>query len=195
MGHIFCMMGKSSSGKDSLFSKLICDEKLDLKRIVPYTTRPIRDGETDGKEYNFSTVEELTELEKRGLVVEKRVYNTYYGDWHYFTVDDGNIDLNKNDYLVIGTLESFEKFLVYFGKEKVVPLYIEVEDGVRLLRAIEREKGQEKPRYEELCRRFLADADDFSEEKLEKIGISVRYQNDDFEKCLDSLRDFIWTLK
>lgn len=45
-------------------------------------------------------------------------------------------------------------------------IYIEVEDGERLARALHREGKQEEPRYEEMCRRFLADQVDFSEEKI-----------------------------
>ena len=66
---------------------------------------------------------------------------------------------------MIGTLEAYLQIRDYFGKEKVVPIYIEVEDGERLSRALGREKLQKEPKYEEMCRRFLADAADFSEER------------------------------
>lgn len=195
MGHIFCMMGKSASGKDSLYAKLLNDENLDLKRIVPYTTRPVRAGEKQGEQYYFTSFEELEEMESQGIVIERRVYNTYHGDWHYFTVDDGGIDLEKEDYIVIGTIESYENFKKYFGAEKVIPFYIEVEDGIRLERALNRERQQQCPKYEEMCRRFLADAKDFAEDKIVKAGITTRYQNDNFEDCLQSLRECVWRLK
>ena len=44
-------MGKSSSGKDSIYRKLESTEEFGLKRLVIYTTRPIRDGEKEGREY------------------------------------------------------------------------------------------------------------------------------------------------
>lgn len=62
---------------------------------------------------------------------------------------------------MIGTLESYEKMREYYGADSLVPLYIEVEDGERLLRAVKREQMQEQPKYQELCRRFLADAVSF----------------------------------
>lgn len=49
----------------------------------------------------------------------------------------------------------------YYGEETVCPIYIQVEDGERLQRALIREKQQENPRYAEMCRRFLADQEDF----------------------------------
>ena len=51
MGKIFYIMGKSSSGKDSIYRKLESTEEFGLKRLVIYTTRPIRDGEKEGREY------------------------------------------------------------------------------------------------------------------------------------------------
>ena len=51
MGKIVYLMGKSSTGKDTIFKKLLEDKSLALKNIVPYTTRPIRGGEKDGQEY------------------------------------------------------------------------------------------------------------------------------------------------
>ncbi len=54
MGKIYCMMGKSSTGKDTLYKMLLEDGALSLKKIIPYTTRPMRRGETDGVEYYFS---------------------------------------------------------------------------------------------------------------------------------------------
>ena len=69
----------------------------------------------------------------------------------------------------------------------MLPLYIEVDDGLRLERALKRERKQEAPKYEEMCRRFLADAKDFSEENLEKAGIVKRYQNVELEKCVNEI--------
>lgn len=177
MGRIYYMMGKSSSGKDSLFKMLLEDEELSLKTIVPYTTRPMRAGETDGVEYVFCGEERLRALQEAGRVIELRSYDTVCGVWKYFTVDDAQIDLNIHDYLMIGTLESYLKIKKYYGKEKVVPIYIEVEDGIRLQRALNREKTQKTPNYEEICRRFLADAEDFSEERIRSAGIGKRFVN------------------
>lgn len=190
MGKIFYIMGKSSSGKDSIF-KEIKRQMPELKDIVLYTTRPIREGETDGVEYFFSDEAQLKELEDAGKVIELRAYHTVHGIWKYFTVDDGQIDLEQQDYLVIGTLESYAEMRKYFGAEQVIGIYVEVEDGLRLQRALERERQQAQPKYAELCRRFLADTEDFSEEKLHEAGIEYRFANEDFAKCVGEIRLFI----
>lgn len=153
MSKIFYFMGKSASGKDTIF-KQIKERMPNLKTIVIYTTRPIREGEQEGVEYYFVDEKRLAELEAQGKVIELRAYNTVHGVWKYFTVDDGQFDGDEN-YIAIGTLESYAKMLAYMGTDSLVPIYIDVDDGVRLLRAVERERKQKEPKYEELCRRFL----------------------------------------
>ena len=192
MGKIIYIMGKSSSGKDSVFKELK-KRRPELKKIIPYTTRPVREGEQNGVQYYFVDEKKLRELELQGKIIEQRAYNTKHGIWNYFTVDDGQIDLSgKEDYIVIGTLESYSAMSSYFGGEKIIPVYIEVEDGLRLARAIERERTQKEPKYAELCRRFLADSEDFSEENLEEAGIVKRFQNDNFERCLEEICAFLF---
>lgn len=192
MGKIFLLMGKSTSGKDTIYRNLIEDESLFLKKVVPYTTRPQRSGETDGVQYFFKTEEEYQDLKKKGQIIEERTYHTNYGEWRYFTVDDGQIDLSDGDYLVIGTLESYCYIRDYFGKENVVPLLIDVEARIRLERAMKREGKQENPRYDEMCRRFLADEEDFSEDKLGAAGIATRFPNNyKIEDCISSIKAFI----
>ena len=191
MGKIYCIMGKSSTGKDTIYKKLIEDETISLKKIIPYTTRPIRAGEQNGVEYFFCTEEQVDELLKQGKVIELRAYHTVHGIWKYFTVDDGQVDLKHQNYLMIGTLEAYLKIRDYYGEANVVPVYIEVEDGERLSRALARERQQDSPKYEELCRRFLADAKDFSEEKLTDAGIKQRFINQSLEETTDRIREMI----
>ena len=186
-GKIYCLMGKSSSGKDTIYKKLLEKTGDRFKTIVSYTTRPIRDGETDGVEYHFVTVPGFEKMRDDGKVIEYRCYHTIHGDWYYFTADDGQIDLTNDDYLLIMTPEGYKNLQKYFGKDKVMPIYIEVETGLRLLRAVERERKQHSPKYAELCRRFLADEEDFSEDKLEALGIKKTYQNVDLEETVEDI--------
>ena len=192
MGSIYCIMGKSSSGKDTIFKLLLGRDDLHLKRIVSYTTRPIRSNEKPGEEYNYVSIEEKDALVASGKVIELRKYDTVHGPWFYFTVDDGKIDLEKDDYLVIGTVESFVKIRDYYGSDKVMPIYIEVDDGLRLSRALDRERQQAQPKYEEMCRRFLADQQDFSEENLKAAKITTLFNNDeDSQNTSEKIAQFI----
>lgn len=191
MGKIICLMGKSSTGKDTIFKKLTENGEPELCKLVPYTTRPIRDGERNGVEYFFTDEAVYQELFQTGKIIEERTYDTYYGLWRYFTVDDGKLDLEHKNYGVIGTLEAYTKFCEFFGKERVVPVLMEVDAGVRLQRALDRERAQEQPKYEEMCRRYLADEEDFSEEKIRAAGIRRRFYNDNLEQCIKEINEYI----
>lgn len=194
MGKIYYMMGKSSSGKDTLFKEL--SKRIpEIRTVVPYTTRPIREGEHDGVEYFFVNEDRLRELETAGKIIELRAYETVHGIWKYFTVADDQIRLSDSDYLMIGTLESYERIRKFYGAENLVPLYVEVEDGERLNRALLRERQQEHPKYMEMCRRFLADAEDFAEENLDRLGITRGFQNVNKEQCLEEMIEVIYNGK
>jgi len=192
MGKLYCLMGKSATGKDTIYKKLL-EKAPQLKTITPYTTRPMRSGERDGVEYYFTDEAGLAKLQGEGKVIECRTYNTVFGPWHFFTVDDGQINLETGSYLVIITPEACIKFLEYFGEENVVPLYITLPDGELLLRALKREKGQETPHYDEMCRRFLADLNDFSEENLQKAHIDKRFTNWNADDTVAEIVDYINT--
>jgi len=191
MGRIYCIMGKSSTGKDTIYKRLLKNKKLGLNKIVPYTTRPIREGEQNGVEYFFTDVETLNCLKQENKIIECRGYQTVHGMWYYYMVKDDQIDLDNKDYLIIGTLESYQMTRDYFGKDKVCPIYIEVEDGVRLSRALLREKKQRSPKYEEMCRRYLADCQDFAEEKLLEAGIEKRFRNVKLSECIQEVAEYI----
>ena len=191
MGKIFYILGKSSTGKDTIYKNILEDETLGLKDIILYTTRPIRDGETDGKSYHFVSEKEYEDIKKSGLIIEERSYNTMHGVCRYFTVKDSSIDLSNNNYVIIGVLKSFIDTRDYFGSDKVVPIYIEVEDGLRLQRALNSEKKPENRRFKELCRRYLADSEDFSEDKIKDAGIDKRFENVDLSSCINEVKEYI----
>ena len=186
-------MGKSSTGKDTIYKYLISKEELGLKILIPYTTRPIRISEVQGREYHFVDEAGYEEIKAQGNIIEERAYDTVYGVWRYFTVMDEEIKSLQDNYLFIGTLEAYVSLCSVIGKENVVPVYIEVDDGDRLARALKRERKQEEPKYAEMCRRFLADSEDFSEEKLADAGITdkARFENENLEECINAVTDYI----
>lgn len=188
MGNIYVIMGPSNSGKDTIFSRLK-KEISELKPIVLWTTRPIRDNEINGIDYYFVDDGTLKKMEEKGEVLEKRVYETAYGLWSYFTANS-SINLNENSYITVNTLEGYKSLVNYFG-EYVKPIYIYVEPGERLNRALIRERMQSNPKYTELCRRFIYDEKDFSLSKLAELNINSFYENDDLDKCVLAIKNDI----
>ena len=176
MGFIFCLMGKSSSGKDTVYRRLLADPQLGLHRFVTGTTRPIREGERDGEEYYFYTDEQFQQLQADGRIIECRSYDTVHGIWNYFTV-------------------AHEKLRDYFGADCLIPVYLEVDDGLRLQRALDRERQQLQPRYRELCRRFLADEEDFSAQNLKRAHIQPIFRNVVLDETVAQVADYIRSIQ
>ncbi len=182
--YIFYLMGKSAVGKDTIYQKLLGQFPM-LHRLVPYTTRPQRQGEEEGREYHFVREEQFLLLRESGRMIEERAYQTAKGIWRYGSVAEAGAEAFS--WLGIGTLESYQKFSAYFGRECMVPLYLEVETGERLWRSLRREQKEVEPCYPELVRRFQADEADYAEEKLLAAGIGTRYANQNLETCLSEL--------
>ena len=191
MGKVFCIMGKSGSGKDTIFKEIIKDNSLNLKKIVGYTTRPKRVEENDGVEYNFIDDDMINKFIQKNKVIELRKYDTVNGIWYYRTMDDGQINLQTNSYIVISTLESYSSFKKYFGSNNVIPLYIDVDDGIRLQRILNREMSEDSPNYKEICRRFIADSEDFSNKNLKLNGIEKIYSNNNLVECIADVKNNI----
>lgn len=174
MGKIIYITGKSATGKDRIFKELVDIYKEKLKPIILYTTRPIRPGEIEGETYKFISIEKMEELEFNKKIIEERKYNTIKGCWTYATVDDGSIDLSKNNYIGIGTLESLKSIKSKFGSD-VIPFYINTDDHIRIKRAVNRE--QLTHNYSEMCRRWLSDAEDYTESNLKEAEVITIHNN------------------
>ncbi len=196
MAKLICLLGKSCSGKDTIYKKLLQNPELDLVPLVTYTTRPMRAGEQEGREYHFTDEEGFRSLKEQGRIIEDRSYDTVYGLWRYFTVDDGTFTPDgKNVIAAAGTIPAFLRLRDRFGAENTCPVMIETEDGIRLERAMRREKKQTSPRYKEMCRRFITDSEDFDAEKLKSAGIDNIFMNNvDLDKCVEEVAAFIRNL-
>lgn len=170
MGKITILMGPSSSGKDTIFKGLMKDNPYHLQTIIPSTTRPPRVGETEGVSYYFKTIEQMEEMKRQKQIIESRVYETRHGLWYYFTSNQ-NIDLDSHNYATINTLNGYDQFCEFYGKENIIPIYIALDPGIRLEQEIQKEIKQEKPDYQQMCRRFLKDQEEFSLDNLKKRNI------------------------
>ncbi len=180
MNRIFCLVGKSCSGKDTLYTHIL-ERHPELFPVIPHTTRPRRTGEADGQQYHFVTQEQLRQYEAEGRVIEKREYRTVQGLWTYFTL---RFALDTHC-LLITTLEGAAALMDCYGPDKIRIVYLHVDDHTRLLRCLKREEHQAYPDYTELCRRFLADQEDFSQERLARFpDLHPIDTGADIEKCM-----------
>lgn len=184
---IITIVGKSSAGKDTILKELLTDAEVAslAKPLVTYTTRPMRPGEKEGVEYHFVSQKEYQCLLHSGEITEHRSYDTAYGVWNYFTILPK--DYKENHYILVASPEQVKHYISAIGKENILPVYIDVDNETRLRRMISREsKGNRK--FDEVCRRFLADEMDFSESILESIGIKRSYENRTLSECVVQIK-------
>ncbi len=191
MGKIFCILGKSGAGKDTVFQGFLSKHSDDFRPIVEYTTRPKRPKEINGKSYYFVAESIFSKLREKGKIVEERVYQTTRGVWRYATVDDGKIDFSIGNYLTITTPPALAALRSRFGDHAVIALYLEVEDGLRLKRLIHREEKSDAPDYAELCRRFLSDERDFSISELGRYRIKYHISNRKLADCIRCIEKIV----
>ena len=193
MKNLYYIMGKSASGKDTIYKKI--KEKMTLKEYILYTTRPIRTGEKEGVDYHYISDDQMKEYSDKGKVIESRTYQTVHGPWTYATIADEQLN-QSGDILTVGTLESYVKIKQYYGENSsvnVLPIYIEIDEKERRNRALERERKQKQPKYAEMERRLKADNIDFSEENLKQAGITdkQKFKNYNLKKCIAEILDYI----
>lgn len=160
---IIILTGQSGCGKSTIAEKLSHNNFIP---VVTNTTRPPREGEVDGKDYNFITDFDFYALIAQNKMIEWRKYNTEFGVWYYGSSSQ-NIDLTKHDYVVILTLDGAQAFIEYFGRENCIVFYIDCPKSIREKRAKSRDpKGFNQ---EEWDRRAKADKADFANDKVFKI--------------------------
>lgn len=158
MRKIFAIIGKASTGKDTLTKML--SETLELPTALSFTTRPMRVGETQGTEYNFISDDCFWDLHERDLLAEYTSYEVANGEtWHYGLTKE---ELEKAEYiLVIINPEGLRRITEMYGN-KVCSILIDAPADVRIKRYLDRDTVTEG-KAEECCRRFLADNKDFKD--------------------------------
>lgn len=173
---IIALFGKSGAGKDTLLKMVMCAYP-DLHKIITTTTRPMRDYETQGKEYYFVEPAVFAEKILNGDLIEATSFN----NWFYGT----DINQLKEDKINIGvfSITSIE-CLLEDNKLDVYPVLIDASDKVRLIRTLNRE---ENPDCKEICRRFFADEQDFDDIPFDYMTIRNNELSTDWVEAFESL--------
>lgn len=152
---IFCLIGCSAAGKDTIYNMFI---KRGFLPMVSDTTRPMREGETQGKEYNFITKGEFLEKERNGEYIEFRRYDTEHGIW-YYGLPSTCVDREDSKALYMGIFDynGFRDIQKHFGEELVEAIYIDCPLEERLERSFDREPNATIEQKIEMLRRQMSD--------------------------------------
>ena len=155
MEKIFAIVGKACAGKDTIVKELAKSKNISI--ATSFTTRPKREGETDGIEYNFITKECFLQKILNKEVVEFTSYTVANGEvWYYGLTKE---ELERDDYILVIVNPAGVKTLKEKYGDKIDTIYITADDKTRLRRYLDRDTSNN---VAECCRRFLADEKDFS---------------------------------
>lgn len=111
---LFVISAPSAAGKTTIINRLISRLDGSLHRVITCTTRKMRDGEKQNRDYNFLSLEEYQKLLKEGAFIEHAcVYGNYYGVLYE--------DLQKAGHKIISV---DNKGIENFKKKKVKASYI-----------------------------------------------------------------------
>lgn len=162
---IVILCGKSGAGKDRIMKDFI--KRVAATPIVSYTTRPMREGEVNHREYHFITEDAFEGLREAGRFSEVREYNTLVGGkpdvWHY-----GSPIVNPRSTLLVTILDmqGVQEYINFYGKDNCFVVYVDVSNEERERRA--RERGSfDKTEWD---RRMKDDAAKFSDEVIKNLA-------------------------
>lgn len=183
---LFCLSGVSGSGKDTIKSGI--GSYRGIIPLVYYTTRPIRPGEVDGREYNFSTEDDFQKELQDGNILEYREYNANFGHCVYYTLCS-QLSVDKN-YIVTSSIDQSVKYIDALGRQAVCPIYISVDEYMLLNRLLTRTQFTTKD-YTEMCRRFLDDRETYNKYRF-MIGSWPTVDNSgDLDNCIANIKKVI----
>lgn len=178
MCKVIALVGAMASGKDTLFRN-VCALTSKATPLISTTSRPMRNGEKEGREYNFVSKEEMNKMLNDDKFVEVRAYNVATLETWYYGLEKDIIDLNSNNtYIVIVDIEGLKKIKKYLSdnglRDNLVSVFIDCSAHIRMKRALSREGKMTDEQIKEVCRRNLSDMD-----------FVVKYKNE----CLINLKN------
>ena len=183
---ILILIGKGASGKDTVLNTLVT--KHGYKKIVTYTSRPMRKGEKQDVTYHFTSSQEFQKMIEQGLFAEYKTYNTEFGVWYYGTALD---DLEKADdkSIIILTPDGYKDVINKLSK-KPISIYLYANNSTIKKRL---KKRGDNPKEAE--RRVSHDNEDFKgiENEVDKIvynndGANIDDVVDKILKCVSEVK-------
>ncbi len=177
-GKMVVISGPSGSGKSTICKKLLEDPRIVFS--VSATTRKMRPGEVDGRDYHFIAADEFRRRVTNGEFIEHaEVFGNMYGTLRapmLKSLDEGKISLLEID--VQGALQ-----LKALG-EPGVYVFIAPPDFEELRRRL-KNRGTESP---EVLERRLHKAEDEFRERVKYDHVVV---NDDLDRAVRAVREKI----
>ena len=176
------IIGKTASGKDRIVKELI--SKHGFKKIITYTTRPMRKSEKQDVTYHFIPEEDFKQKINDGFFAEYKSYDTEFGKWYYGSALE---DLEKADdkSVIILTPDGYRDIVEKLSNRPTA-IYIYANNATIKKRLLKR--GDDK---NEAQRRLDHDNEDFK--GIENEVDRIVYNNDgtDIDEVIKKILDFM----
>lgn len=134
------IVGKSGSGKDTLLKELVARQT--FEPMISTTSRPMREGEMEGREYFFVSKDKFLDMAQKGQFLEYRSYDTLVGGvkdtWYYGSAKLDKEKVAKHEYITVLDIQGAKDCIDYYGKDNCFVVMLEVSDKIREERAIQR---------------------------------------------------------
>lgn len=187
---LICLIGKSASGKDTIFQEILKTNK-NVKAAISTTTRNMRSNETQGKEYYFVTNDIFNEMLVNEEFIEQRCYQVTDGSTWKYGLSYKSINTEDN-YICIVDWKGYCDLKRALGEEVTIGIYIVADIKERLNRSLSRESLKEEKQYLEIFRRFLDDDIKFSIDEISKECVVLKNNDEkDFKYCVNYINDLI----
>lgn len=165
------LSGASASGKTEVAKMLA--SKYGITKVITTTTRAMRQGEVNGRDYFFVTKEEFLEMQKRGEFVETTVYNgNFYGSLK------SQISNNK---CIVADPEGLKAYTALKDKN-IVTFFLNAAENTRMFRMLLR--GDKK---EDAERRIENDKTIFAIEKFGYVDFQINSETQSIEEVTDEI--------
>lgn len=166
---IYVLVGKTCCGKSTIMKDL---SSIGKKQVITYTTRPIRPGEVDGKDYKFITEDEYKKLDKENLLAAKNSFVSSSGEEWFYAIDVNDLSAGE-DLIAITEPNGLRKLKNEIEEDQVRSIYYDIPFDERLRRGVEMGKD-----IEEHKRRMKSDEIDFEgfEEEADFIITNIDYE-------------------
>ena len=151
------LVGHSASGKTEIANEL--KRNYEMKKIITYTTRPMRVNEVNGVDYHFVDEEEFLKLKNNNFFIETTYFNGYYyGSSKNDVKDDSVVILDP-----IG-LQNFKNSKL----DNIFAIFLNCEEDIRYKRMISR--GDDPKKAQE---RLIHDREKFAYNKLKGVDETI----------------------
>lgn len=177
LNKLVVICGASCSGKDWFVDKLV--KHKGYIRMPTVTTRPMRENESEGREYNFLNKEEFSRLSYNNEIIGVRKFTAFlegdskegvdyfYGIWNK---KSEYINTDKK-YVMILDPAGIKEISEVLGEENLFVIYLDAQGSVRQERCKKRGNYIEK----EWERRLIRDKEDFYPERFCLSSYSNRF--------------------